>query len=156
MPAEEAPKPLFLYGSLRALPLLAWAITGDETNTHVVKPLVRPAIVHGYSRFFIHHSDYPAAIPSQSGSGSIIDGYLFTPESIAQRNKLDNFEGEGESYLATPVTVELDTGERIEADMYVWNGDKDLVSDRPWELSTFIEERLEDWLDLYQGMELIG
>ncbi|KAI1382310.1 hypothetical protein F4677DRAFT_401588 [Hypoxylon crocopeplum] len=39
---------------------------------------------------------------------------------------------------------------------YVWAGDEDILTDYPWELEVFKRERLEDWLDLFQGMELVG
>lgn len=32
----------------------------------------------------------------------------------------------------------------------------DAVSSDPGELKTFIEERLEDWIELFAGMELVG
>jgi hypothetical protein len=47
-------------------------------------------------------------------------------------------------------------GELIEADMYLWNEDMDDLSSQPWELKTFMQERLDDWIDLFDGMELIG
>ena len=42
------------------------------------------------------------------------------------------------------------------ADMYVWAGDMDEVSTLPWSLERFIQERLDDWLELFGGMELVG
>lgn len=44
----------------------------------------------------------------------------------------------------------------IEADIYLWDGDKDLVSDQSWDLEWFLRETLEDWLDLFEGMEMVG
>lgn len=70
------------------------------------------------------------------------------------RKKLDDFEGE--IYTPTSVDAVLEDGSVVEADMYVWAGDQDALSDEPWELNTFVKERLEDWLDLFEGMEMIG
>jgi hypothetical protein len=42
---------LFLYGTLRAMPLLAWALTGDSQKTDVMAHLVKPAELRGYKRF---------------------------------------------------------------------------------------------------------
>jgi hypothetical protein len=44
----------------------------------------------------------------------------------------------------------------VEADMYVWAGERDQLSMEPWVLAIFIKERLQDWLDLFEGIELIG
>ena len=41
--------------------------------------------------------------------------------------------------------------------MYVWDGDEEqLARDTPWDLDVFVRERLEDWLELFAGMELVG
>jgi hypothetical protein len=46
--------------------------------------------------------------------------------------------------------------EIVDADMYVWNRRMQSVSSEPWALEMFVEERLNDWIDLFDGMELIG
>nr|CEG04997.1 unnamed protein product [Fusarium clavum]CEG05856.1 unnamed protein product [Fusarium clavum] len=147
----STPRPLFVYGTLRALPLLAWAVTGDAANTSTVEKLAHPAKVHGYARYAVHHCDYPAVVKEESG---VVDGYLLLLETKSQRRKLDDFEGE--AYKVTSVNVTLENGTIVEADMYLWNGDTEKLSDEPWELEGFINERLEDWLDLFEGMELVG
>ena len=40
--------------------------------------------------------------------------------------------------------------------MHVWAGEVDKLSTESWDLSTFEEARLQEWLDLFEGMELIG
>lgn len=147
------PKPIFIYGTLRALSLLAWALTGDATRVEAVAALVRPATVDGFARYSLRYRDYPAVVRKDCADSSV-DGLLLMLETRAQRMKLDNFEGE--EYKVTPVTVRLDSGDTIEADMYVWNGNADAVSSEPWDLAKFTNERLEDWLDLFEGMELVG
>lgn len=153
----DQPRPLFVYGTLCAMPLLAWALTGDASNAKSISSLARPARVYGYKRFSLHNRDYPAAIKHDPQSS--VDGYLITLETASQRRKLDDFEGE--TYEPTPVAVEIlgpgdEPCETLEADMYVWNGEADLVSHEPWNLETFIRERLEDWIDLFEGVELVG
>lgn len=85
-------------------------------------------------------------------------GYVLRLESVTQRKKLENFEGE--QYKPVHLTAQLmnDDGqdETIEADMYLWNGDMDVISSEPWDLDRFIAEHLEDWIDLFEGMEMIG
>ncbi|KAH7238164.1 hypothetical protein BKA59DRAFT_495070 [Fusarium tricinctum] len=129
MTKPSPPRPLFVYGTLRALPLLAWALTGDATNTTAIAALARPAIVHGYARYAVLYRDYPAAVKKED-PGHEIDGFLLVLETKSQRKKLDDFEGE--AYTPTPVLATLEDGSTVDADMY---------------------DRLEDWIDLFEGME---
>ncbi|KAI0196951.1 AIG2-like protein [Astrocystis sublimbata] len=158
---KPKPRPLFIYGTLRALPLLAWALTGDASTS--VTRLIQPAVIHGYARFSLKHRDYPAVIKHDAQSS--VDGYLLTLETTSQRRKLDDFEGEAYKLESVAVTVldadgtpsrALSDDNVIEVDVYLWAGDSDELTDRPWELETFEKERLEDWLDLFEGMELVG
>lgn len=122
--------------------------------------MISPAQVSGYIRFAVQHADYPAAIRDENNSSSTINGHLLRLNTASERRKLDNFEGE--LYVATAVTVSIldadqtPTGETVEADMYTWNGDMELLSSNPWDLDAFFNERLDDWLDLLQGMELVS
>ncbi|RSL66723.1 hypothetical protein CEP54_003558 [Fusarium duplospermum] len=150
---QSTPRPLFVYGTLRTLPLLAWALTGDASNTSSVSRLARPARVHGYARYAVKNADYPAVV-KHTDETSTVDGYLLTLQTTSQRKKLDDFEGE--AYKVTAVSVELEDGSTVEGDMYVWDGDMDDVSTEPWELETFVKKRLEDWIDLFEGMEMVG
>ncbi|WQF84616.1 Putative gamma-glutamyl cyclotransferase, protein AIG2 [Colletotrichum destructivum] len=151
------PKPVFIYGTLCAKPLLAWALTGDATKTEEISALLRPAKVENIARYALHGLDFPAAIREP---GSCTDGYLFQPKTCSQRKKLDDFEGE--VYQNETVQARLSSDESgntaslIEADIYLWNGDKDLVSDKSWDLDWFVRERLEDWIGLFEGMEMVG
>jgi len=150
---QQTLRPLFLYGTLRAMPLLAWALTGDSRNTHTVQSLVKPAVLRGYMRFSLHGKDYPALIKHDATSS--VDGLLLSPQSKAQRLKLDDFEGE--LYVATKIQVEVgEDGETVDADVYLWNGELDAVSSDQWELETFTRERLEDWIEIFAGIELVG
>lgn len=150
-------RPVFIYGTLCAKPLLAWALTGDATKTEEISALLRPAKVENIARYALHGLYYPAAIREP---GSYIDGYLLQPKTCSQRKKLDDFEGE--VYQTETVQARLlsdgsgNAESLIEADIYLWNGDKDLVSDKSWDLDWFVRERLEDWIGLFEGMELLG
>lgn len=155
----SAPRPLFVYGTLRAKPLLAWALMGDSSRVDDLDHMILPAQVTKYTRLAVKHSDYPAVIRS-SNEGDHVDGYLLQLDTRSQRKKLDDFEGE--TYAIETTTVKIlgidgyPTGETVEADIYLWVGDKDMLTTEPWELRRFIEERLEDWLDLFDGMEMVG
>jgi len=149
------PRPVFVYGTLQALPLLAWAITG-ETKIDTITGMIQRGTVRGYRRYSLHNRDYPAAIKDDN---SFIDGYLVSFQTASQRRKIDDFEGE--CYKAAPVTVSVENdgeprGESVEADLYVWDGNMDAISSEPWDLEEFIRTRLDDWIDLFVGMELVG
>ncbi|KAF8124784.1 hypothetical protein EV363DRAFT_1454343 [Boletus edulis] len=107
------------------------ASTCDATKTDVVRAITRKAHVTGYARYTVLGKDYPA----------------------------------GEAYKMEPVTVTVmttddqggdDDTERVEADMYLWDGDPEDISQEGWDLVTFERERLDDWLELFGGMELVG
>ena len=170
------PRPLFLYGALRALPLLAWAVTGDPAKVDVVKPLVQAARIRGteYARFALHGRDYPAVVKIEHVDASaqvhVVDRLLFRPHNWAQRKKMDDFEAE--AYQAVQVDVEVASArtaiidsdskgvgsdmEIVRADMYVWNAAPDDVSEEEWDFEAFVRERLDDWLELFGGMKLVG
>lgn len=46
------------------------------------------------------------------------------------------------------VTVVGEEGQIVDADIYLWNGERDAVSANRWDLDTFIRERLDDWIEL--------
>ncbi|KAI0835410.1 hypothetical protein F5Y06DRAFT_134263 [Hypoxylon sp. FL0890] len=83
--AASKPRPLFIYGTQCATPLLAWALTGDASNTSNVSRLINPAKVHGFIRVSVQNCDYPAAVKHEPRSS--IYGYLLTPERTSQRKK---------------------------------------------------------------------
>lgn len=157
MERQMRSRPLFIYGTLRATPLLAWALTGDATRIRDVEHMIKPAQVSGYIRVTVTNCDYPAVITSSNGA-DLVDGCLLQVDTASQRKKLDNFEGE--AYAPEAVMVELlgedglPTGEKVDADIYVWADDKAAPGTEPWELERFIKERLGDWLDLFDGMEM--
>lgn len=72
---------------------------------------------------------------------------------MTQRRKLDDFEGETYKITSVIATFFYAKGksEMIEADMYIWDGEKEKLIMEPWDLETFIKERLEDWLELFGG-----
>ncbi|KAI0864445.1 hypothetical protein F4860DRAFT_510771 [Xylaria cubensis] len=149
--SESKPRPVFIYGNLRHLPLLAWLLTGDPSNVSAVSKLRQPAIIRGYERGWLKDTDYPAAFKSNKKTWPL-DGYLLRPETASQREKLDDFEPLG--FLMEPVTVTVGhinlvwdrphPEREVEADFYVWGGGLDALRDNP-------RGNLgEIWLDLYK------
>ena len=117
-------------------------------------PLVKPAELKGYACFSLIGKDYPALI--KHNETSIVDGLLLCPQDKSQRKKLDDFEGEAYAVNPVQVTIVGEEGQMVDADIYLWNGERDAVSVDRWDLDTFIRERLDDWLELFAGMELVG
>lgn len=117
------PRPLFLYGTMRAMPILAWLLTEDSRNTDIVLRLVKPAHIKGYARFTVLGKDYPAVI--KHNESSTVDGLLLRTPDKSHRQAI-----EGETYTVAPVQVKVDGEEElVDADVYVWNGPLDEVSE---------------------------
>ena len=68
--------------------------------------------------------------------------------------KLDNFEGE--TYTRTTVEAITEDGMQVEAYVYLWAGSGDALSGGEWDFTYFERQRLEDWLELFAGMEMVG
>ncbi|KAG6919745.1 hypothetical protein DXG01_001579 [Tephrocybe rancida] len=132
----------------------AWALTGDSQKTDAVVPLIKLAELKSYARFSLLSKDYPALI--KYDETSIVDGLLLYPQDKSQRKKLDDFEGEAYMVTLVQVTVVGEEGRMVDADAYLWNGERDAVSADCWDLDTFIQERLDDWIELFAGIELVG
>ena len=127
---------------------------GDREKHQEVASLAQPAYILGFKRLAVVHSDYPAIIPSGDDPYSTVDS-LILRLSTSQRIKLDNFEGE--SYVRKTILAYLKgDGRPVEADVYVWEGDGEMLSTEPWSLERFERGRLEDWLDLFEGMGFLG
>lgn len=153
----ENQRPIFIYGTLCARPLLAWVLTGDATQIDAVSRIIFRAHAEDVARYSLRGCDYPAAIREP---GSTLRGYLLHPETTSQRRKLDDFEGEVYHVESVRVTI-LAEGNgkgqgKVDADIYLWKGDKSKLSGELWDLEWFIKERLEDWIDLFEGMEMTG
>ena len=135
--------------------LLAWALMGDSHKTAVVAPLITPAELHSCqcARFSLLGKDYPALIKHEDTS--IVNSLLLCPQDKSQQQKLDDFDGEVYTVILAQVTVVREQGQ-VDAGIYLWNGDHDAVSMDHWDLGTFIQERLDDWIELFAGMELVG
>jgi hypothetical protein len=75
---------------------------------------------------------------------------------MSQWKKLNNFEGEAYTMAPVQVTVVGEEGQMVDADIYLWNSERVAVSVDRWDLDTFIRDRLNDWIELFAGMELVG
>ena len=133
---------------------LSWVLTGSAENHKAVVSLRQPATLYCYRRVAVIHADYPALIPGNEFDK--VEGFLIVPSTRSQWKKLDDFEGE--SYRRQYVQVELCHSKRsVPAFVYLWQDPMDkLLPYQDWSYEYFREHRLEDWLDLFEGMEMVG
>ncbi|KAK0207668.1 hypothetical protein IW262DRAFT_1302551 [Armillaria fumosa] len=118
------------------MPLLAWTLTGDSHKAQVSASLVTSTLLKGYC--------------------ALLSARLHLwPQNKSYRRWLDEFEGE--AYTVTPVQVAVvgKEDQMVEADIYLWNSERDALSFDSWNLDALIKVRLDDWIDLFGGMELV-
>jgi gamma-glutamylcyclotransferase (GGCT)/AIG2-like uncharacterized protein YtfP len=158
--------PIFVYGTLMSTKMLSWVLTGDSSNYTQIEDQSAakrlPATLYGYRRVPVKHSDYPAIIPAEPVD--MVHGFLVFPSTESQWKKLDDFEGE--IYKRTLVrchcsdagpTQAGEKGFEVEANVYLWVDDYEkLELDGEWSYDIFEKERLDDWLELFSGMEMVG
>lgn len=152
--SELEPHGIFVYGTLMAEEFLFWVLTGTFGNYNSIVSLRQHATLSHYRHVAVNHGDYPALI-----SGDVsdkVEGFLINPSNKSQRKKMDDFEGE--NYSRQCVDVKLaQSGLTVRACVYVWQDSLDkLLPYRDWSFSFFKEHRLQDWIDLFDGMELCG
>ncbi|RPA76986.1 hypothetical protein BJ508DRAFT_213237 [Ascobolus immersus RN42] len=148
----QTPIPIFTYGTLMAPSFLAWLLTGTALNAPTIQQRQIPAVLTGYKRVYVHGGDYPALIPSHNAADTV-KGFLVYLQSEDELRKMDNFEGE--VYRRVMVEIVREDGERVEAWAYVWDGGVEKLREEEWDFGWFDRERLEDWLDLFEGMEMV-
>jgi gamma-glutamylcyclotransferase (GGCT)/AIG2-like uncharacterized protein YtfP len=149
-PSPPSP-PIFVYGTLMSASLLAWVLTGTSENASSVHSQRKKARISGFMRRPVRGSDYPALVRSPD---SVVDGFFVFPKDQVEWNKLDDFEGE--EYSRTLVHAVGEDGEELETFVYLWSGPEDALDEGSWDFEYFERERLDDWLMLFDGMEMIG
>lgn len=109
---------IFTYGSLMF----------PQVWQQVVRGVYRfaPARLDAYARFAIVGETYPGLILR---AGAQVDGILYFDVDTQDIVALDAFEGS--EYRRDPVSVTLDSGAEVEADVYVYLLPQKL-SESPW------------------------
>ncbi|MCH2075422.1 MAG: NUDIX domain-containing protein [Rhodobacteraceae bacterium] len=113
-------KPIFVYGTLRHLPLLE-IVGGDAVAT--------PAVLQGHGVFHAGENDWPCI----SKADGAAEGLLL--EGASARARIDYYEG-GYGYALVPVTVETDDGP-VEAEVY-WPGASVPAPGAAWVLDDWV------------------
>lgn len=150
--------PLFVYGSLM-LPSLLSRIINSPLSPSELALQMTPAILHGYSRHAVRGADFPAVIadpafPSTSTTTTStvpfqVIGFLVFGLTASQRKGIDRFESG--LYDLTTVKVKIDLagdegssrreGVVVDAEVYVWAGDRDDLAkaeEKCWSFEAFL------------------
>lgn len=109
-------------------------------------PAARRGSIRGYVRRRIRGEVYPALLPADAES--TVAGLVYLDLSAEELAALDRFEGEGEAYRRTEVTVALDDGGLIQAATYLFL-DPARVEETAWDPVRFELEDLAAFLDGY-------
>lgn len=69
---------------------------------------------------------------------------------------MDDFEWE--TYRRECVQAHLtQSNTTVAANVYLWADEMEkLEENKEWSFSYFVNNRLQDWLDLFEGMEMVG
>ena len=135
------PTRLFAYGTLQVPELFA-ALCGQPDRT------AQPAVLRGFERRRVIRAVYPAVVeaPGRHTPGCVWEG--IDARALA---RLDAFEGE--LYVRRTAAIELDSGGRVEAWVYVL-GDhaRARLSDEPWDLREFRQAHAAAYIARCRGV----
>ena len=137
----------FFYGTLRHKPLLA-LVLGKETKALAVEP----ATLADHRVCSVAGHVYPVI---EACADSQAEGIVLRNLSEADLAALDFYEG-GFGYALRPVSVRLDSGERITAEVYFPEAGQ-VQTDGPWDLATWerdwaaVSLRAAEEMMAYQG-----
>ncbi|RKO93077.1 hypothetical protein BDK51DRAFT_44065 [Blyttiomyces helicus] len=123
LPAGASPRPVFCYGSLMAAEVYARV---------------------GHRRHALVGFPYPALRPSQPADEVL--GVLVHVQTHEEIRILDRFESDDYDRTTVMVTTRGETAQEVEADVYMWQGDMDILSNTDWDFAGFVEREMKGWL----------
>lgn len=150
----------FFYGTLMAPQVLHRVCHGSDDPfnpiyaAHQLK--TTPAILHNYRRHRVRHADYPAILSVTGDANATVRGTFVTGLTDADIWRLDIFEGS--EYRRENVKARLLTqtgsdsgegnqeGDEVEAETYVWIGDREDLEEREWDFAEFQREKMKFWI----------
>ncbi|KAL7320345.1 hypothetical protein PS15m_000241 [Mucor circinelloides] len=140
----------FFYGSLMSKVVLLRVLCGATASGHdktlkLSSIQLRAALLKGHKRHSLIGEDYPAVVYTGEDQDSVM-GVLCQGLELGDIKALDCFEGE--DYDRVPAKVLLGDNTLINTGVYVWIGDKKLLSGEEWSFDYFISSGKEQkWLD---------
>jgi len=130
---------IFAYGTLM-IPAVMYAVTARHFR-------FKKAMLRGYARFTVKGESYPGIIPA---SDAVTEGIIYLNVDEASLERLDIFEGD--LYQRTPVGVEAEGEEILNAATYVIKPEyRGFLSSKAWDAKEFAQKDLEAFLETYQG-----
>ncbi|GAN03604.1 conserved hypothetical protein [Mucor ambiguus] len=140
----------FFYGSLMSkvvlLRVLCGATASDRDKTLKLNTIqLRPALLKGHKRRSLIGEEYPAVINTGDKHDNVM-GVICQGLELEDIKALDCFEGD--DYKRVPTKVLFENSTMIDTEVYIWIGDKKLLSEEEWSFDYFIASGKEQkWLD---------
>jgi len=130
---------IFAYGTLM-IPTVMHAVTARHFR-------FKEAILKGYARFTVKGEVYPGIVPQ---ANAITEGIVYFNVDEPSLTRLEIFEGD--LYQRTPVRVETEEEDILNAETYVFKPEyRTYLSSKGWDANTFTQTYLERFLESYQG-----
>ncbi len=132
---------IFAYGTLM-IPEVMYAVTTREF-------LFKNAMLRGYARFTVKGESYPGIIPVTDAT---TEGIIYFNVDKLSLARLDAFEGD--LYQRTPVRMETEKDEILNAETYVIRPEyRGYLSSKEWNVKEFNQKHLGAFLETYQGFQ---
>jgi gamma-glutamylcyclotransferase (GGCT)/AIG2-like uncharacterized protein YtfP len=107
------------------------------------------AILRDYARFTVKGEFYPGIIRA---TDMVTEGIIYFEVDKLSLERLDAFEGD--LYQRTPVWVETEKEEILNAETYVIRPEyRGYLSSKEWNVKEFVQKHLEAFLHTYQGFQ---
>lgn len=110
-----------------------------------------PAILSGYRRFLVKDEQYPGVV---AATGSVVAGIVYHGLDVANRQRLDRFEGE--MYDRRPVRVCYADGREAVVDCYLFRPEfSHRLSSIEWDFAAFLQGGKTLFQHQYSGFKAI-
>ena len=132
---------IFTYGTLM-IPEVMAAVTTRKFRSI-------DAILKGYARFTVQGESYPGIIPA---ADAVTIGIIYVGVDGWSLERLDAFEGD--LYQRTPVRVETEKEDILNAETYVIKPRyRSCLSSKEWNAKEFVRKHLASFLKTYSGFK---
>ncbi|KAL6752067.1 hypothetical protein V8C86DRAFT_2764491 [Haematococcus lacustris] len=106
-------------------------------------PLMKPAVLQGYSRFKVKGAVYPAIIATTPDA--LVQGQVLFELSADELKILDQYETS--EYERLSVMPTLEDASQVAADVYVWKTElKEGLLQEPWLYEEWCQHHMQQWV----------
>ena len=132
---------IFVYGTLMISEVM-YAVTTREFR-------FKNTVLRGYARFAVKGECFPGILPVADAA---TEGLIYFDVDELSLARLDAFEGE--LYQRTPVPVETEKDEILNAETYVIKPEyRGYLSSEEWNVKEFNQKHLGAFLETYQSFQ---